>query len=114
MPDSLSIAARNGAQPGRRILKFTGKLGVDTVPSFLKALRAETEKTLILEMSEMSYVDSSGVGAMVQQYSAMKKEARQMVLVRPHDRVVAVLQITKVLSLFQRFDSVEDAEAQLK
>lgn len=114
MADSLSIAVRGGAQAGRRVLKLTGKLGLDSVPVFLKALRAEADHTLILDLSEMSYVDSSGVGALVQQYSAMRKEGRQMFLVRPHERVVAVLQITKVLSLFQRFDSVEDAEAQVK
>lgn len=113
MPDSLSITARDSAKAGTRVLKLSGRLGLDSVPTFLKALRAETARALILDLADMSYVDSSGVGALVQQFSAMKKENRQMVLVRPHERVLAVLQITKVLSLFQRANSVEEAEAQV-
>ncbi len=96
------------------MLQVSGRLGLDSVPDFLKAVRAQTHKTLVLDLHAMTYVDSSGVGALVQQYSAMKKEGRHLVLVKPHERVLAVLQITKVLSLFQRFESVEAAEAQAK
>ena len=114
MADSLKITSRAAGISDSRVLALAGKLGLDSVPDFLRALRAETEKNIILDLTEMTYVDSSGVGALVQQFSAMKKEGRQMILVKPHDRVVAVLQITKVLSLFQRFDSVAEAEAQVK
>jgi len=114
MADALSIVSRECSSPGQCILQLTGKLSLDSVPDFLKAIRTQTHKTVLLDMGEMSYLDSSGVGALVQQFSAMKKEGRSLVLVRPHTRVVAVLQITKVLSLFPRYDSVEAAEAQLK
>lgn len=114
MPDSLSIVSRDGAVPGLRVLRLSGRLGLDSVPDFLKAVRAQTHKTVVLDMCDMAYVDSSGVGALVQQLSALKKEGRRLVLVKPHERVLAVLQITKVLSLFSRFDSVEAAEAQFR
>ncbi len=114
MADALNVTSRAGAVPGVGVLQLTGRLGLDSVPDFLKAVRAQTHKTVVLDMAAMTYVDSSGVGALVQQFSALKKEGRQLVLVKPHERVVAVLQITKVLSLFPRFDSVEAAEAQVK
>ena len=114
MNDSLSITSRDSAKQGCRVLKLSGKLSLDSVPNFLKAMRAESARVVILDLADMGYLDSSGVGAMVQQFSAMKKENRHMVLVHPHERVVAVLQITKVLSLFQRANSVEDAEAQIQ
>lgn len=114
MADSLHITAQEGSGSGVAILRLSGKLGLDTVPDFLRAVRAVKEKNMVLDIAEMNYVDSSGVGALVQQFSALKKDGRQMALVKPHDRVLAVLQITKVLSLFPRFNSVEEAEAQLK
>lgn len=114
MGDSLSVISREGAVPGVGVLHLSGRLGLDSVPDFLKAVRSQTCKTVVLDMAAMTYVDSSGVGALVQQFSALKKEGRHLVLVKPHERVLAVLQITKVLSLFPRFDSVEAAEAQAK
>jgi len=114
MSDALAMVSREGSTPEMGVLQISGKLSSDSVPEFLKTLRAQSCKTLLLDMGEMSYVDSSGVGALVQQFSAMKKQGRSLVLVRPHSRVVAVLQITKVLSLFPRFESIEAAEAQMK
>ncbi len=114
MAESLTITSVGRGDTEQSVLKFSGKLGLDSVPDFLKAVRAESAKNLILDIEHMSYVDSSGIGALVQQLSALKKEGRQMVLVRPHERVMAVLQITKVAGLFTRFNSVEEATAQLK
>lgn len=110
----LSIAGRMGALPDYRVLKVSGRLAMDNVPEFQRAIRAETAKVLLLELADLAYIDSSGVGALVQQFSALRKDGRQLVLIQPHERVIAVLQITKVLSMFPRFASVQEAEAQAK
>jgi anti-anti-sigma factor len=114
MADSLTISARDGSRRGLRILQLSGRLSLDSVPEFLRTVRAETAGVVILDLKEMTYLDSSGVGALVQQFSEMKKENRHLLLARPQERVLAVLQITKILSLFQRANSVEEAEALVK
>jgi anti-sigma B factor antagonist len=113
MVDTLEIEARAGSRRSHRIVKLRGRLALDFVPAFLKALRDEVEPAVILDLAELSYIDSSGVGALVQMCSVMKKDNRELVLVRPQDRVLAVLEITKVIGLFRRFDSIAAAESVL-
>ncbi len=113
MASPLQIAARAGARAGQRVLRVEGRLGMDSVPEFLKAIRAEKEAAIILEMGGVPSIDSAGVGALVQTFTAFQKSGRKLALVQVGEGVASVLEVTKVLSLFPRFASVAEAEQQL-
>jgi anti-anti-sigma factor len=108
-PDLL-IKPFNGSRPGRRVLQLAGRLGIETVPAFLAAARAESAPTLILDMGDLEYMDSSGVGALLQIHVSMAKSNRQLVLASVPERARMVLEIARLQSIFPMYSSVAIAE----
>ena len=106
----LQINPANGARPGRRVLRLAGKLGIETVPSFLAAARAETAAVVILDMGDVEYMDSSGVGALLQIHVSLAKANRQLVLASVPEKVRMVLEIARLQSIFPMYSSVAIAE----
>lgn len=113
MPGGLQLEALPGGRDGQRVLRMTGSLALDTVPEFLKVIRAESAPVIILDFSAISYVDSAGVGSLVQTFAAFKKSSRRLALVGVNERVRAVLEITRVQSLFLSFPTLAEAEQSL-
>jgi len=106
----LQIVPANGSRAGRRLLRLAGRLGIETVPAFLAAARAETAATLILDMGDLEYIDSSGVGALLQVHVSMAKSNRQLVLASVPEKVRLVLEIARLQSIFPMYSSVAIAE----
>jgi len=102
-----------GARPGFAVLRLSGPLEMENVPVFLKVVRAEKAPALILDFSGVTYLDSAGVGALVQSLVGMRNESRRLALVNPNSRVRSVLEVTRVESLFVIAPTVAEAEAQL-
>jgi anti-sigma B factor antagonist len=113
MADLLKIAGQVGRQPAHRILRLAGPLSLETVPSFLKMVRAESAPVVILDMSEVGIVDSAGVGALIQTHVGYAKAQRRLVLTHVNSRNMAVFEITRVSKAFHIFPSVQEAEAAL-
>ena len=107
------IRPRDGAGTGQRIVGVAGRLGHESVPEFLKAVRAETSPCLILDLSGVPSVDSSGVGALLQTYAACQKAGRRLGLVGVSEHVLTVLKMCRVTHLFSQFPTVVEAEQQL-
>jgi anti-anti-sigma factor len=113
MAESLKIAAQAGRQAAHRILRIEGSLTLETVPSFLKTVRAETAPVVILDLSEVPIVDSAGVGALIQTHVGLAKSQRRLVLTHVNQRNMAVFEITRVAKALHIFPSVPEAEAAL-
>jgi anti-sigma B factor antagonist len=64
---------------------------------------------VIVDFSEVPYMDSSGVASMVKLLSRTKKTNTPLLLAAMNTRVRAVLQITRLDSVFTLTDTVEDA-----
>lgn len=110
MADHFQMDARAGTRPGQRVMQLKGRLGLDTVQDFLKTVRATADPVIILDLNELSYIDSAGVGSLVQTFASFRKSQRQLALSGVNDRVRAVLDITRVSNLIPSYASVSDAE----
>jgi anti-anti-sigma factor len=113
MAAAFQLTSRAGRRAGHRVVQVEGRLGIDTVPQFLQAVRAEAGPVLILDLAGVPSVDSAGVGALVQTFTAMQKSGRRLGLAQVSERVSNVLQATKVHALFPQFASVNEAEEKL-
>jgi anti-sigma B factor antagonist len=113
MTETLSLQSRNAARAGQRIYALAGPLSILTVPDFLKIVKADPAPVLILDFSDVNFVDSAGVGALLQIYASRAKNQRQLGLANVGRRTLAVLEITRVQSLFRIFSSVAEAEEEL-
>ncbi len=113
MTDHFQMDSRAGARPGQRVMRLSGRLGLDTVQDFLKSVRGTGDRVIILDCGELSYIDSAGVGSLVQTFASFKKSQRQLALTGVNDRVRAVLEVTRVHSLIPSYPSVAEAEEKL-
>jgi len=91
-------------------MRLTGRLSIETVPAFLAAARKETANVLMLDMGDLEYMDSSGVGALLQIHVSMAKGNRQLVLASVPEKVRMVLEIARLQSIFPMYSSVAIAE----
>jgi anti-sigma B factor antagonist len=78
----------------------------------LKEALTKTSK-LVLNLSEVTYIDSGGLGTLVGVYSSARKAGADIKLTGLGQRLRDVLQITKLATVFQVFDTEKEALAAL-
>ena len=110
MADNLRIDIQSGERHGRRIVRLVGRLNIETVPEFLKVMRADQSPVVIADFSGVSYIDSAAVGALIQTHVAFQKNGQLLALAGVSSRVEAVLDITHVKKIFRTFPNVAAAE----
>ena len=108
--ESLRIDDQPGTQPGQRILRLEGTLVMTTMFEFQATVRADKSQALIIDFSNVSYVDSAGIGALVGAYVTRQNGGRSLGLVGVSERVHNALQVTRGEQFFRFFDSVSAAE----
>ncbi len=75
---------------------------------FLRQTLTETPR-LVLNLSEVTYIDSGGLGTLVGVYSSARAEGADIKLTGLGQRLRDVLQITKLATVFEVFDSEQEA-----
>ena len=108
--ESLRIEDQPGTQPGRRILRLDGALVMTTMFEFQATVRADSSRLLIIDFTNVPYVDSAGIGALVGAYVTRQNSGRHLALVGVSDRIHNALKVTHVEQFFRFFDSVSAAE----
>ena len=93
----------------RGVLSFRGPLTMENVPPFLNAVRREDAATMILDLSGVPYLDSSGLGCLVSACTTCAKSGRRMALTGVNKRVLKVFEITKMEQMFLMFPTLDDA-----
>jgi anti-sigma B factor antagonist len=70
----------------------------------IKDLVAKGQKKILLNLGEISYIDSSGIGEMVSGFTSVSNAGGQLKLLNLTKRVQDLLQITKLYTVFEVFD----------
>jgi anti-sigma B factor antagonist len=70
----------------------------------IKDLVAKGQKKVLLNLAEISYIDSSGIGEMVSGFTSVSNAGGQLKLLNLTKRVQDLLQITKLYTVFEVFD----------
>jgi anti-sigma B factor antagonist len=105
---TLDIARLPGSD-GNVVVKLTGKLSMETVGGFLRELRTVEAEKLVLDMSDLGFVDSSGVGALVQLFVHCRGKSQKFALARMTPQAVAVMQVAGLNKLLPQFPTLEEA-----
>src|SRR5260370_27934596 len=79
----------------------------------VKKLLAQSAK-LVLNLREVNYIDSGGLGTLVSLYTTARNAGGAVKLARLSQRVGDLLQITKLLTIFEVFDDEEVAAQSFK
>jgi anti-anti-sigma factor len=111
--DSLTYSSTAGQQEGTTILKLDGPLKLATIFSFQGEFRAMTPNVLIVDLSDSPYMDSAGLGLLMNYYVSAQNHGRKILLAGVNERIKALLELTKVHAILQSYPTVEAAEASL-
>ncbi len=68
-------------------------------------------KSILLNLAELSYMDSSGVGTLVGCYTSAQNRSAKLKLLNLTKKMTELLTITKLLTVFDTFDDEEKAVA---
>ena len=105
----ITIRERHGV----RILDLVGKLKVgEGARSVYTAVRAELDgghKSILLNLSQVSFLDSTGLGRLVACLTSASSREATLALLSPSPRVRDVLEITGTAQLFEIFDDEDEA-----
>jgi anti-sigma B factor antagonist len=66
-------------------------------------------KKIVLNLAEVPYVDSAGLGEIVRTYTTVSRQGGSLKLLNLTKRISDLLSITKLLTVFETFDSESEA-----
>ena len=92
-----------------RILDCSGKItlgeGTMAVRNTVRDILKDNGKKIILNLANVNYIDSSGIGELVSTYTTVTNNGCQLKLLSLTKKIQELLAITKLLTVFQVFDS---------
>ena len=97
---------RRGARPeGSNHLGEGDELLKDKVNSLVN----QGHKKIVLNLAEVPYIDSAGLGEIVRTYTTVSRQGGSLKLLNLTKRITDLLSITKLLTVFETFDSENEA-----
>src|SRR5208283_3994217 len=98
---------------GVTVLELSGRITLgeesNELRTKIKDLMARGKKRLVLDLGNVSYIDSAGLGTLVAGYTSGQSQGAGMKLANLTKRFHEQLNITKLVTVFEVFDSVEGA-----
>jgi anti-sigma B factor antagonist len=89
------------------IVDMSGRItlgdGSGTVRETVKGLIANGQKQVLINLKDVSYIDSAGLGELVGSYATMMNQGGQIKLLNAQSKVRDVLQVTKLYTVFENF-----------
>jgi anti-anti-sigma factor len=108
----LTIERKEGKTPGTTIIQLTGPITLVNLFDLQAQLRTgELPKLSILDLSGVPYMDSSGMGAIINYYVRCQNNGAKMIAVGVSSRVLELFKLTKTDVLIEQAASIEEAEA---
>ena len=99
------------------VLELVGEIDVYTAPQFKEAVNkmlTSGQKHLIIDMAGVTYMDSSGFGALLSATKRLRPEGGTVNLVKCNPAIDRILRITRLNTVFATFDSVDTAVKSVK
>ena len=69
----------------------------------------EDKKNIVLDLSDVKFMNSSGLGMLISGLTTMKKAGGALKLAGTTEKIQSLLIITKLITIFESFDSVDEA-----
>jgi anti-sigma B factor antagonist len=95
------------------VLDLKGKITLGEGDELLKdkvnSLVNQGHRKIILNLADVPYLDSAGLGEVVRAYTTVSRQGGNLKLLNLTKRITDLLAITKLLTVFETFDSENDA-----
>lgn len=111
--DPLIIEVSPGSRSDSVVLRLQGPLTLSTLFELRDILRDQTARLSILDLSQVPYIDSAGLGTIMMYYVSVEKNGRKLALAGVSERVASLIQMTRVDAVLNIFPNVDAAEQSL-
>ncbi|PLX18664.1 MAG: anti-sigma factor antagonist [Candidatus Muiribacterium halophilum] len=93
------------------LLKLKGKLIYDTEEDVNLAFQEllNQEKSVFLDISELNYINSSGLGIFINLLKNVKKIGKRLIVINPSPEVKVLFEITSLDKMFEITKTLEEA-----
>ena len=95
------------------ILDLKGKITLGEGDELLKdkvnSLVNQGHKKIVLNLADVPYIDSAGLGEIVRTYTTVSRQGGNLKLLNLTKRITDLLSITKLLTVFETFESESEA-----
>ena len=109
----MSLEIEQQEREGIKILNMTGRITTGEEAMLfretIQKLAGSGSNRLVLNLGDVDYIDSTGLGAIVMCSTAVRKAGGQMKLLNLNKRTVELLVMTKLATIFEIFSDVQDA-----
>ena len=109
--EPLSFEVVPGSTADVRIFRLHGPITLANLFDFQKTLNDGREKVTIIDFTESEYMDSAGLGALLNYYVSGKRRGSSLRLVAVNYRVAELLKLTSAHTLIKTYDTIAAAEA---
>jgi anti-sigma B factor antagonist len=113
---ALAIASRE--VDGVTVLELSGRItlgeGSVQLRDAIRDLIGKGQRRILLDLGEVNYIDSSGLGELVSAYTSAKNQGATVKLLKLTKKVHDLLQLTKLYTVFDIYDDEASAIASFK
>ena len=100
---------------GLPLVRLKGRLtlgeGSKTLRACMSDIAAEGHKHVLLDLAEVTYVDSSGLGSMVAGYNSLKSKGGTVVLFQVPKRIRDLIEMSGLTAVFKMYGTEQEATA---
>ena len=100
------------------IIDMSGKMtlgeGDELLRDKVNSLVHQGHKRIILNLEGVPYIDSAGLGEIVRTYTTVSRQGGKLKLLNLTKRITDLLAITKLLTVFETYDTEAEALASFK
>lgn len=109
----MSVAVRDAASGPCTVVKLVGQADVSTraMSEVFSAEVAKRPRLLVVDLSGLSFIDSSALSVIVRTYRALHSDGGKLALVSPSAAVARILELVDIAHTIPVFSSVEEAAA---
>ncbi len=95
------------------ILEASGKImggpDAELFQSTLKSLIHEGRSRVVVDLGQVTWVNSTGLGILISGYTTLKRENGEMKLLNVSDRIESIFIVTKLYSVFESYKDEQEA-----
>jgi anti-anti-sigma factor len=102
---------QDGNRVGERILKLSGPFTLNAVFDFQEAVRKDPPGLLIVDLSEVPYMDSASLGSLLALHVSCNRSGRKYALVGVLERIHTLFRVAGVGGILTICGSLAEAEA---
>ena len=108
--DKLEINVFDGSLPAAKVIALRGVLNAETAFPFRDLVRSHDRGDLVIDMSRLRSMDSSGLGVLIGLYVSCERACRRLLLAGLNDRIWELFHMCKIEDVFTRYPTVSDAQ----